>query len=279
MPAAAVVKNLTPDAILPADYDLAQMPVLGAERQAYLSSKESLLLGIATLTATGVVKYEFVNAPLYDANPNPLGPIAAFVLGELKADAAAVVTLGDLTATFQAAEYSNNQSFDFGASRGIELVGPNAAPITRNTVPTITNAKIGSRIAFVQLPKYADFYLVGATKAKDVDVPSVMGKLIGDGMDSSRYSKKGKTKEGKLKITGADLGADAGLRRFAGFRCAGMLETKSEEKIVVDRQFFTNYVPGLSNGNPEQDNESTLDAEGPFQHMITLVAPGTVPQE
>lgn len=268
----AVINNLLPGEIAVVDYELAQTPVWGAEREAFLSPHNSLLLGIATMSAVGVVSYEFINVPVApDAN---MGPICAFVLGELKADTLAAVSFGGLTGAFIPVSYSPNQRYNFGAGRGIELIGGSAWSGSAATVPTITNAKLGSRIAFVQLPKYHTFEHVGSTTSRDVDIPGSQNKAIARGLEASRYVKKSMTKTGKLKITSHDTGADSGLRRFAGIRCVAMLETKSEH-LLVDRQFFTNYVPALTNANPEGDTEATIECEGFIQHMVLLVAPGT----
>ncbi len=54
-----------------------------------------------------------------------------------------------------------------------------------------------------------------------------------------------------------------------------MVETSKEERVITARQFFTNFVPGAKITNPDADGEAEINGEGMFQHMITLVAPGS----
>jgi hypothetical protein len=204
----------------------------------------------------------------------PAWPIVAVVLNDLKADAAAKVTLQGLTADIKPVSYSSNQTFNFPASRGVELIGPQTDIITVTSVPTVTAAKRGARIGIVQLPPYSSFRHVGDTTSKDIAVPVKTAKAISRGMDTSRYVKPGKTTEGKLKISARDMGADEGIARFLGVKCVAMLETMSEEQVLRERQFMTSYVPNANQTNPDAEAESGLECDGAFQHMITLPAPG-----
>lgn len=271
---AAIIKNLTPPQVAVADYEIAQSPVLGGELEVWLTAARTLLLGIAQITDdAGTVAYEYINRPKNLSSATP-GPILAFVLNECQSDAAPVITLGDLTATMIPAEWAGNQSFNFGATRGVELIGPNSLYISHLTKPTITGAKRGSRFAFVQFPRFDQFVHCGATTAADIELPTPTGKVVGDGLQRNRWMKIGNTTEGKLKITTKSLGADDGLNRFRGQRCCAMLVTRNEGKIVTVQQYATNFVPGAKITNPEAEADSSLDGEGMFQFLATLLAPG-----
>lgn len=340
--------NLTPNAISAHDYSVVQAPAQGGEKDVYLSAEPSFYLGIILMTATGVLKYEPINAqyskPLtgtvevaagslttvvgtdtaFDdevavddwvsivvgttvehrkvsivtdvtdathitvssafsgavaagdtsARVFPQWPIVAVVLNDLKADAAAKVTLNGLEGTFTPVSYSSNQSFNFPASRGVEMVGTQSGVILTTSTPTVTNAKRGARVGIVQLPPYSSFRVVGDTTSKDIAVPTKQAKAISRGMDSTRYVKPGKTTEGKLKINARDMGADEGIARFLGVKCVAMLETLSEEQVLRERQLMTSYIPSANQTNPDAEAESGLECDGFFQHMITLPAPG-----
>lgn len=333
--------NLRPSTIAVADYEIAQSPALGSERDVWLTAKPSLVLGIATMSADGVVAYEYINAQMSkrltgtvsktaasaavvgvgtkfltevqvgdrisipgvaeelkevtnvadDLNITvasnftnsgaaqvgtlyPANPIVCFVITECKADEMPVITLGDLTGDLKPAEYAQNQSFNFAATRGVELTGPGTNLINALDIPTITKAKRGSMFGFVQLPKLSDFIKIGATRTRDITVPSKGSKAIASGLHSTRWVKPSKTSEGSLKITAIDLGDDDSLNRFRGSRCVAMVVTSKEEKIVTSRQFLTQYVPNLDVNNPEGDEEAMLNSEGMFQYMATLIAPG-----
>jgi hypothetical protein len=336
----AIVSNLTPTAINSLDYDTAQGPTLGAERELYLTAQPQLLLGIATLSTTGVVSYEYINSQisktltgtvskdgtdtvtgsgtafltevragdrilipgtadellwvesvesntsltLVDAAVNtasaqtatsyPDYPVLAFVMNELKADAASVITIGDLSGTMSPVSYSANTSFNFPAGRGVELVGAGTTLITSAVVPTVTNAKRGSKIGFVQVPKLEDFVLIRNTRSKDVTIPVKQSKAIASGLNSSRYTKPGVTVAGNLKVSALDQNWDDGIARFFGTKCVAMLATVKEERILTDRSFLVNYTPGASSANPDADNESTVDCDGAFQYMAVLPTPG-----
>jgi hypothetical protein len=341
--------DLTPAAVAADDYDIAQGPALGAERDVYLTTKPSRFLGILTFKANANASgsngsYERVNSP------SGTDPILAFVMTELKADVAAVVQWNGLTGTFTPVAYSRELGFDFPATRGVELVGTEAnegvgsvtittagsgytsaptvtftggagtgaagtaviqggavigvtitdpgsgytsAPVVGFTggggtsaaatasleswvvAPRVTNVKRGTKIGFVQVPAYTNFTKVGLTTAKDITVPSRTAKVIGSGMDSSRHVKPGKTSEGSLRISARETGSDEGLNRYAGLKCQAMVELMKEEAIVTTRQFCTCFVPPLRNTNGDQDEASSNESEGFFQHMITLLAPGS----
>lgn len=265
---ADIVAVLTPTAINVDDYPIAQAPSLGSEKEVSLTSKLARVLGIIFLNDDATVKYTYINKPTTGG-----GPIVCFVQGELKSDSSPVITFGDLTGTFTPAEWARNKSFNFAASRAVELTGPGVTVISETTVPTITNAKRGGSLILMQLPTLTDFNLVGATTSADIDIPSATGKNIAEGLNSSRWSKRGKTSEGKLKISGYDYGEDDGLNRFRGVTCVAMIETKKDGSVLTCRQFATNYIPGGKQTNPVGDSETVLDAEGTYQSLITLVAP------
>jgi hypothetical protein len=266
----AIVQVLTPASIDTEDYPLVQKPALGGEKKVHLTTKLARVLGFIFLKDDASVQYTFENTPVTGG-----GPIVCFVQDELRSAAAAVVTYGDLTATFEPADYARNQSFDFGCGRGAELAGPNVVAITASTVPTITGAKKGSKLILVQLPTLDDFVEIGCTRGKDLTIPAKHGKLIGDNLEANRYSKKGMTRAPSLKITAYDKTPDDGFARFAGQTCVAMLETLKEDKILCAREFCIDYVPGRDEKNPEADGESTVDAEGSYQYFISLVAPGS----
>src|SRR5262245_16692121 len=232
---------------------------------------------VATVTSDTALVVESAWAATHTAVAGtvyPSWPIVAFVYTEVKADAAPVITLGHLSATLAPVGYAANQSFNFSASRGVEMTRGTepTSVITTATVPTITNARRGGRIAFVQLPKRAHFSLVATTNEKNITLPIRAAKAIASGFDATRYVKPGRTTEGKLRITSKDLTDDDGLRRFMGQRCVAMIETKKEELVITSRSFLTNFVPGASQTNPDGDGESMIECEGFFQHLVTVVA-------
>ena len=338
--------NLTPGAIAAADYDTAQTPAWGGEREVYLTTQTPLFLGIATLTADATISYEYINKPVSraltgtvssTASTNVLTgtgtkfraelaigdiiiiesvreaqvvagissdtslttvastllshtddaaavhqPIVAFVMTGLRsANVAAAVSFGTIgssvfTGSFTPAAYAQNQTFDFAAGRGVELVSEDFATVfTSLIVPTVTLAKRGSKFGLIQLPSLGAFRHVGCTTSKDIVVPVRGSKSISCGLDSSRFVKPGKTSEGKLTIKAKDAGEEDGLHRFKGLKCVAMIQTTKEESVLTSRQFCPNFTPSMSISNPDSDGEADQSAEGMFQHLITLVAPGS----
>lgn len=266
---AAIVKVLTPAEIDAADYPIAQNPSLGGELNVWLTTKLPRLIGIAFLSGDATVQYEYINLPTLPL----VGPLVAFVYDELRSGAAAVLTYGDLTGTFTPVGYARNRSFDFGTGRGVELAGPNVVVPDADTVASITNAKRGSKIGIYEMPVLADYVKVGSARSKDITIPVKKGKNMLSGMDSNRYNKKGVANEAKLKFSALDENPDDSVQRFAGQTCCAMLERWKEEKLLVERSFCINFVPGRNESNPEGDGETMLDAEGTFQHYIQLPAP------
>jgi hypothetical protein len=343
--AAGIATNLTPTTVSSDDYAIAQAPSQGMEKQVYLTLRPSTFLGVASMTSTGVVSYEFQNTQRYlnltgtvsittgqktvagtdtlfttevkvgdivainntgttyqygqvdsiasdteltvfvnwsVTTASPVSgkcysgdPICAFVLSECRAGAAPVATFNDLAGTFTPAGYASDTTYNFGTTRGVELVSASEvnSPILAASVPTITNMYRGCRVGFIQLPRLTDFKLVGSTKTSDITVPSRSSKAIARGTDSSWWSKPGMTTEGRLRVTALDLIEDDGLSRYRGSKCQAMVVTKKEDTVITSRQFCTNINLGGETRNPEGDETSELSAEGSFQYMVTLVAP------
>src|SRR5689334_8981929 len=116
----AVTAILTPGALAVADYPTAKTPVLGGEKEVYLTTKPSTLLGTALLTADGVIQYKYVALPTV-GTPGPI--VIAAIGGGLLQLAVDTITYGGLTASFTPVAWSSNTSFSFPVGRSVEMTG------------------------------------------------------------------------------------------------------------------------------------------------------------
>lgn len=264
-----VTLDLTPAAIAAEDFEAVQTPALGGEKDVLATTESFRLLGLITMAADGDPDYKFVNAP----NTSP-GPIVAVVLGAgMRADSAAVVTYAGLTGTFKPVGWSGEtSSFNFGATRGVELTGTFSHP-GNSGVPTVTHAKKGSKLALLELPALDEFKFVGCTNDKRVKFPTKKSKAIACQLESSRWTKGGATEVGELSVTSIDLGPDNGLRRIAGMKTVAMIESKSEERVLRERIILCGWTPSIDDEAGEGETESKVNATGMFSYAISLPAP------
>lgn len=270
-----VTANLTPAAIAIEDYPMAWTPALGGEMEVYITSKRSRLLGVWTATdSAGAGTYEYFATPT-DATP---GPILAIVETDLRAVATdpVSVTYADITAEFEPPLWARNQTLDFPATRAVELIGTLGA-FTSSTVPTVANAKRGTRIALVEMPVLADFKHVGSTNGQKIKIPTRTSKPIGRKLFSAYWNVAGKTEIGTLEVASLDEGVDDGLRRYMGIPSTVMVKAFREGQIVRSHEFFLDWVPSSDMDQPEGDGENKLNATGMFSRMAVLPAPGTAP--
>jgi hypothetical protein len=265
-----VTIDLTPPEILIEDFEAVQTPAIGGEKDVLATVSPFRLLGLITMAGDGVVSYKFTNEPT--ASP---GPIVAVVMGAgMRANAAPVVSYAGLSGTFKPVGWSGEtNNFNFGATRGVELVGNFVAP-GNSGVPTVTNAKKGSKLALLELPPLADFTFVGCTNDKRIKYPTKKSKAIACQLESSRWTKGGATEVGELSVTSIDLGPDTGLRRIAGMKAVAMIESRSEERVLRERIILTGWTPAIDDEAGEGETESKVNGTGMFSYAISLPAPG-----
>jgi len=269
-----VIKNLTPTAISSDDYQTAKTPPLGGEKQVYLTTKPSRLLGTALLTADGVIRYTFVAVPTVGTP----GPILAVALSAgIKQEAADTITFAGLTGSFSPVTWTSNQSFDFPVCRAVELIGNYSAP-TSSSVPTLTQAAgdgmlQGSTFALIEMPTYEDFQLAGCTNNRRLTIPARGTKAIPCGMNEAEWTTPGLTKAGSIEITGLNEGIDGGIRRYIGLQCQAMLETLREDRLITQRDFCLDVTPEADEDYPAGESEATITAKGMFSKMAVLPAP------
>lgn len=269
----AVIKILTPPAIIAADYPVAQTPVLGGEKQVYLSTTLSRLLGVALVTdAAGTIDYKFVNTP----SANPPGPIVAVALeAGVRQSAATTITFAGLSGALSPVEWASNQSVNFPTARAVELTGTYSAP-TSSSVPTVAATMLqGSKFALIELPPLTAFILAGCTNNRRIKLPARGTKNIPCGMNEAEWTTPGRVMVGELEVTGLNQGVDDGLRRFVGLQTTAMLVTLRAGRIITQRDFAIDYTPEGEESYGELDNEATLTVRGQFSKMATLPAPGT----
>lgn len=266
---------LTPAAIAEAEYSTAKTPVLGAEKDVYLTTSASRLLGTAFLTADGVIQYTYVGLPTA-GTPGPI-VVAATGAGILQL-AADTITYGGLTGSFTPVAWSSNQTFDFPVGRAVELTGTYSAP-TSSSVPSLTLSPgagmlRGSKFQIWELPPLTSFHLAGCTTEKSVKLPVRGTKSIPCGMEGAEWTTPGMSRVGELSATGLNQGFDDGLLRYAGTKCQAMLVTTREQRLIVQRDFCMDWTPEVDNNYPSGDGESTVALRGEFSKIAILLAPG-----
>jgi hypothetical protein len=271
----AVEINLTPTAIAATDYPTANTPTLGGEIEVRLTTKPSYLLGVASLTADGVLSYKYVATPT--ANPGPI--LAVSIGGGVFQNAAETITYGGLSGSFTPVVWSSNQTFSFPVGRAVELTGTYAAP-TSSSVPTLAHASTsthmlaGSQFALIQMPALSDFVLAGCTTERRVKVPVRGTKNIACGMNEAEWTTPGMTRVGELEISGLNQGYDDGLLRFAGVKCQAMLVRNRESRLITERAICTDWTGECETPFPTGDSEATVSLRGQFSKFVVLPAPG-----
>lgn len=271
----AVTKILTPNTVGSADYPIVQVPHLGGQKQAKLSTKPVRVLGTGFLSADGVIDYKFLNLPIESAGA-PTSPILAVSLTGIFGAAAVTVNYGGISAAFQPVGWSSKQTgqdaFTFGAGRAVELIGNYVSPVA-SSVPTAAAALQGSKFALIQVPNLTDFTTVGCTNQSRVQIPVKQSKSIPCGMNEAEWVTPGTQKPGDLEITGLSHGPDDGLQKFAGLNCTVLLETIQQDRVIAMREICSNWVCAIEENNPSGEGESTLTAKSMFEKIMVLPAP------
>jgi hypothetical protein len=230
--------------------------------------------GSAAVFANAVIgptlEYKFQSLP---SSSTP-GPILAVVKTELRADTDATVAYGGIGGTFSSALWAANKRHDFPAGKAVELVGTFTLPSTAS-IPTIVNAKRGSKVVLYELPTYADFDEAGVTNSKRMKWPVRGSKAIANQLETGEWIVPGKTEIGTLEMTSLSQGIDDGFQRYAGLKSTVMLVNKHEDKVERERIFCLNYTPNLDGNSADGDNEAQLTLNGMYEVGAVLVAPGT----
>ncbi len=264
-----VTTNLTPASVASTDYPTVQTPVLGGEKEVYVSTQPSRILGTALVTDdSGTIDYKYVNVPT-----NSPGPILAVAAGSgILQTSATTITYAGLTGSFTPCGYATNQGFNFPIGRAVELTGTYVAP-NSSSVPTAASTLLrGSKFTLIEFPLLNTFHLAGCTNNRSIKVPGRMTKSIPCGMEAAEWTTPGRTQIGSLEVTGLNQGIDNGLGRYTGVKCQVMLVTLREGRIITQRDFCTDWTPTVTESDPEGDSESTMSATSEFSKIAMLPA-------
>lgn len=274
---------LRPNTLSTTDVALAIKPELGYESQLWVTQSQSAELGTYEITAvnSGVWTPSSADALIIAASPLE---VIAVLDNALENNASAVVLTvpgtdvadGPLSndVTFSPPSYSNDQSYNFPKTYGIQA-GTNDAYKTIGT-PTVTatSAAIGVKFKLFGVPALSTFYKIPCKTQLNWTSNVPMPQEIQCGRQLSAYVKPGEIPVGTMDCTFKMLTYSDGLARINGNRVTGLVKEVKEDKVDCTHIFFFGLVVAVNVNTGESVDPSTFQGTAKYEALAQVLAPG-----
>lgn len=271
-----------PGSLSAADKLLAQEPEIGAESIVKASYDPLGLVYEIEQSAAGAASANSISGA-YSLPTDGL-ELQCICANSVASPGSIVITFGvtdeddtetTATATFAAPSFAADQSDYFPLGTGVDLVPATGAAKkikSVDSIDSITNGSTGNRFQVVALPALTSYFSVGCTRSKDITLPIPSTVPIPCGFNGSRFVKSGRSEPGNMSCEAAYSLFSDGLARLAGQKVTAIVETRRQDRVLVERLVLGGWRPVPQSPKGDGDDETTTTAEGLFERFAFFSA-------
>lgn len=262
---------------------MALKPSLGYEQQLYISTQQYTNLGTYTVASmnSGVLALGSAAVPQLAANPQEMllvldTPVqadvpASFVITGLNQNSG----VSTWTATLAVPAYATDQTINFPARLGFELIPANATDKLMSVTSVAFSGSalwVNAILRLIGVPSISSYTKVSTKVKIDWDPKVPMPTAVQDGRDRGAYIKGGEIDIGQCDITAKEPTSADGLSRYRGQAVTGLIKEIKEDILPTQNIYLCGLVITPKYGVAEGQEPNTLTGTGMFEKIGTVPA-------